>query len=916
MSQRRTFGPVSLVAALVLALAVPATASTEQRLQPERPAPWELADPSESEGFVDGLWFVEFAQEPRAAGGSARGIANERAAFQRDTTRAGIEAEIERDFGTLWNGVTVRASNPDANDLRQLRSVTAVYPVAIIEQPEPSEVSPELVTAITMTGADVAQSELGYTGEGLSVAIIDTGIDYNHVDLGGDGDHSTRIQAAADRSFDHPRISHGWDYVGDEFNPADPDAPQEPAPNPDPIDLEGHGTHVAGIVGADNEQRDTGVTGVAPGVTFGAYKVFGPGSTTADIIVDALEDAYVDGMDIVNMSLGAAFAWGQEYPTNRASNELSASGVVVVNSAGNSGAAGTWSLSAPATAHDIISVASADNLSQQTNVFEVEQLEQQVPYLPMSDAPAPPTEGTSDPLIWAGRGCVDTGRAIDDVLDPAHGDLTGRTALLVRGNCTFDQKYRGAVLAGATGVVIYNNIAGLFAGGGVTPIDDVWAAGISDTGGAALRGLLDAGETVVLEFSDETVTTPNPTGGLVSSFSSYGQDVELAFGPSVMAPGGLITSTYPGGGYAMLSGTSMAAPHVAGAAALMLEAEPDLDPFQIRDRLQNTAEPAPWSLAPGFGLLDHTFRQGAGMIQVDRAITADQRVTPAQVALADTDVTTTTLTVRNHGSEAVTYELGHADGLQTVVGTFLPDFWLTPAPVQFSSATVTVPAGGSADVSVTITAPYVGLANHQYGGYVTFTPVESTAATTLRVPYVGYAGDYVDEMGLLGYWYWGTGPDDQPEFVDVDPLLAVEVDDDYEIIEEDGHVFRTRDGEYPVVAPFFGHFPQEMELWAVDQRRGMRYLVAEEQYLPRSPGLIQRYLFEWDGTARAGASDKRRPVPSSTYTLEMKLLRAMGDAENPEHWETWQSPSFTVDARGPAADGNQGRGPGGGRGSR
>jgi minor extracellular serine protease Vpr len=914
MRGRWRLTPAVLVVALAMAMAGPASATSGERIQPDRPAPWDLTDVHDDAEFVENLWFVEFTSAPTVRGGNASALRNERAQFQRELRQEGITAAQQRDFDTLWNGVTVRADVAAAQDMQSLRSVTAVYPVAVIEQPEPTEVSPELVTAITMTGADVAQSELGLTGEGISVAVVDTGIDYNHLDLGGDGDHSNRIQAAGDRSLDHPRISHGWDYVGDEFNPADPDAPQTPASNPDPIDLEGHGTHVAGIVGADQEGREGGVTGVAPGVTFGAYKVFGPGSTTADVIVDALEDAYVDGMDVVNMSLGAAFVWGQEYPTTRVSNELANSGVVVVNSAGNSGASGTWTLSAPANAHDIISVASADNLSQQTRVFEVAQLERQIPFLPMSDAPAPPTEGTSDPLVWAGRGCVDTGRAGDDVLDPAHGDLTGRTALLVRGSCTFDQKYRGAVLAGATGVVIYNNVAGLFAGGGITPIDGVWAAGISDTSGAALRSLLDADETVVLEFTDETVTTPNPTGGLVSSFSSYGQDVELAFGPSVMAPGGLITSTYPGGGYAMLSGTSMAAPHVAGAAALMLEAEPDLDPFQVRDRLQNTAEPAVWSLNPGSGLLDHTFRQGAGMIQVDRAITADQRVTPAQVALADEDTTTTTLTVRNHGSEAVTYEVGHVNGLQTVVGTFLPDFWLTPVPVQLSPETVTVPAGGSADVSVTITAPYVGLANHQYGGNVTFTPVEESDATTLRVPYVGYAGDYVDEMGLLGYWWWGPGADDQPEFVEVDPLFAVEREDGYEFIEDDGHVFRTRDGEYPVVAPFFGHFPQEMELWAVDQARGKRYLVMQDEYLQRSPALVQRSLFEWDGTVRAGNSENRRPLPSSTFTLELRVLRALGDADDAEHWDTWESPEFELDARGPATTGNQGQGQGRGPG--
>jgi minor extracellular serine protease Vpr len=911
MRGRWRLGPAVLVASLVLALAAPAMATSGERIQPDRPTPWDLTDATDGSEFIEDLWFVEFAAAPKARGGNAATHRNERAQFQRELRQEGIAAQQERDFDTLWNGITVRADRNAAQDMQSLRSVTAVYPVAIVEQPEPSEVSPALASAITMTGADIAQTELGLTGEGLSVAIIDTGIDYNHPDLGGDGDNANRIAAAADRSFDHPRISHGWDYVGDEFNPADPDAPQEPAPNPDPIDLEGHGTHVAGIVGASGQ-----VTGVAPGVTFGAYKVFGPGSTTADVIVDALEDAYVDGMDIVNMSLGAAFVWGQEYPTTRVSNELAANGVVVVNSAGNSGASGSWTLSAPANAHDIISVASAENTEFDAQYFDVQEDGedvQAVPFMTMSDAAAPPTEGTSASLELIGTHPAvegDNTRLGCEASD-FDGFSAGNVAVMQRGVCTFAIKHTNAVNAGASGVVIYNNAPGLFAGGGI-PASDIWAAAVDLSDGELLVGLLNQGDAeITLAFNDDQITVDNPFAGLLSAFTSYGQDVELAFGPSVTAPGGLINSTYPGGGYAVLSGTSMAAPHVAGAAALLLEAEPDLDPFQVRDRLQNTAEPAVWSLSPGSGLLDHTYRQGAGMIQIDQAVLADQHVAPAQIAMGDADTATTTLTVHNRGAEEVTYEVGHVDAIQSVVGTFLMDFWLTPVPVQFGAESITVPAGGSAEVSVTLTAPYVGLANHQYGGYVTLTPVDEGSA--LRVPYVGYAGDYADEMGLLGYWYWGPAAGDQPEFVDVDPLLAFS-NDEGTFIAEEGHVYRTRDGEYPIVAPFFGHFPQEMELWAVDQERDKRHLVMWEEYLRRSPAIGDRYLFTWDGTTRAGNSENRRTLPSGSYTLEMRVLRAMGDADNPDHWETWESPEFELDARGPAATGNQGRGPGEGRG--
>jgi minor extracellular serine protease Vpr len=899
--KRHVFGPLVLVVALVMAFAVPAVAGSGEPVQPDSPAPWDLAAPEGVE-VVDDLWFVEFRTAPTARGGNAAAHANERAALRAQAREAGVDVEQERDFTTLWNGVTVRGSLQDVTELYGAAAVRSIQPVAIVDAPTPSEVSPELVAALGMTGADNAQSELGLTGAGLSVAIIDTGIDYNHPDLGGDGDETNRISANADRTMDHPRISHGWDYVGDEFNPADPDAPTQPDPNPDPIDIEGHGTHVAGITGASAASED-GVTGVAPGVTLGAYKVFGPGSTTSDVIVEALEDAFVDGMDIVNMSLGAAFAWGQDYPTSRASNELANQGVVVVNSAGNSGGAGAWTLSAPANAHDIISVASADNVAQQTFVFEVEQLDAPIPYLPMADAPAPPTEGEADPLVWAGRGCVDTGTTGDDLLDDPHGDLTGRTALIVRGDCTFAQKYRGAVEAGATGVVIYNNVAGLFAGGGIQRIDDAWAAAISNTSGATLRGLLDGGETVVLGFSDEQVSTPNPTAGLASSFTSYGMDVELAFGPSVMAPGGLITSTYPlpSGGYAMLSGTSMAAPHVAGAVALLLEAEPDLDPFEVRDRLQNTAEPAVWSLNPGLGFLDHTFRQGAGMIQIDRAVLADQHITPAQISLGDEDSATATMTVVNRGDEAVTYTVGHEFGLEIAVNTFAPGFYLAGADVT-APDTVTVPAGGSVEFDVSIVSPGAGLPNHQYGGYVTLT---SEDGTDLVVPYAGYDGDYVDELGLFGYWASST------EFVEIEPVLAGLDDEGDLVVVPDGHTYRLDDGDVPTVAPFFGHFPREMQLWVTEHRTGRTLLVEQAEYLRRSPAAGDRYLFSWDGRLPSGGSGNVRPPVSGDYTMELRVLRTLGDADNPEHWDTWES-SFTLETR--RGSGNADPGRGGGRG--
>jgi minor extracellular serine protease Vpr len=152
------------------------------------------------------------------------------------------------------------------------------------------------------------------------------------------------------------------------FN-ADPTSPfydPVPVPDPDPDDCQGHGTHVAGIVGANGD-----AVGVAPEVTFGAYRVFGcDGSTTADIMIAAMERALADDMDILNMSIGSAFTWPQ-YPTAVASDLLVDAGMVVVASIGNSGASGTFSAGAPGLGEKVIGVAAFENLTATFPVAEV-----------------------------------------------------------------------------------------------------------------------------------------------------------------------------------------------------------------------------------------------------------------------------------------------------------------------------------------------------------------------------------------------------------------------------------------------------------------------------------------------------------------------------------------------------------------
>src|SRR5574340_478468 len=620
------FKKLSIIVILALVLAtgsfIPVHAQEVEPVDPIYPVP-----SVEPEGIIDETpeyWFVELNSKPTVEGTSIQVTKAEKKAFREAARRAGLQYTERMAYDKLWNGLSIKIDKSQLDALVKLPGVKAIYPVDVIAMPIPYDdpYNPELYTALAQTGADIAQNEVGYTGKGIKVAVMDTGIDYGHPDLGGDG-----VARSNSTVFPTDRVAYGYDLVGDAFN-ADSTSPYyNPVTTPDayPDDCYGHGTHVAGIIGANGT-----VVGVAPEVTFGAYRVFGcQGSTTSDIMLAAMEMALEDDMDVLNMSIGSAFQWPQ-YPTAVASDRLVNKGMVVVASIGNSGARGLGK--------KVIGVAAFDNTNVFLPYFNVNDMP--VGYIAMTYSPPIPTSGTLD--------VVDVGLACD----PLVVDITGKAALASRGTCSFAIKANNAIAAGAEAVLIANNAAGVFSGtlGGPLPTPKP-VVGISKEAGAAIRAMP---APWTLDWTDKLASFPSPTASLISSFSSYGLSPDLELKPDIGAPGGNIFSTYPLelGGYVTMSGTSMSSPHVAGAVALLLQARPNLPAQAVRDILQNSADPHLWWGNPGLGYLDNVHRQGAGMLDIDDAILATTSITPAKIAAGESQAGpyTQTLTIKNDSS--------------------------------------------------------------------------------------------------------------------------------------------------------------------------------------------------------------------------------------------------------------------------
>jgi subtilisin family serine protease len=874
-----------VAAASVVALAVPATMAGADGLQLVA----EVQSVGAAEPTYEGTrsWFVELKP--------GRSAAN----FRSEASAVNLRYSERFAFERLWKGLSVTVDADQYDKLEGLRSVATTYPVLDIPAPELSPVAnPELATAIAMTGADIAQNELGLSGDGVRVAVMDTGIDYDNPALGGDG--TSRLDSG---QFPNGRVVAGFDFVGEDFNASGSGAALVPVPDPRPDDCNGHGSHVAGIVGANGSVAGDMIKGVAPEVDFGAYRVFGcVGSTSSDIMIAAMERALADDMDILNMSIGSAFQTWPQYPTAAAADALVDAGVVVVTSIGNSGANGLLSASAPGVGNKVIGTASFDNTHVETNVFTVSPDNRQIGFVPATGSPPPPPSG-SLPMSRTG-----TVASTTDACTPLPaGSQTGNAVLIRRGGCNFSTKATNAQNAGASAVVLYNNVPGFFSATvvpsapGDVPIT-IPVAAINDVDGALIDGRLASGP-VTMTWTTLTLTQVTSTGGLISSFSSYGLNAELTVKPDIGAPGGLIRSTIPIelGGAGLNSGTSMASPHVAGAAALLKEARPGLAAERFRDILQNSADPRPLSQAPGAGILDFVHRQGAGMVDIDDAVRSTTTILPGKLSLGEGGGPhTRTLTVTNSGSSAVTYNLSHVGAaLSGPSGTLIHPFAfgifgpaLTTA--TFSSPSVTVPAGGSATVNVTVTNTLPNL--FMYGGYVVFTP--TTAGQTYRVPYAGMGGDYQSAVVLRtvplapNFQFPAIGQQTGATSFSILPIGT------------GGTWTLQGQSQIPNVLLHFSYQSRRIEIEVVKASNGQKVHpvfsnVHEEDYLPRNSTATGFFAFPWNGTRMHdngnGTADHRKVVEDGQYKLVVKVLKALGTPGNPAHWETWTSPTITID---------------------
>ncbi|HEY5808920.1 MAG TPA: S8 family serine peptidase [Povalibacter sp.] len=538
---------------------------------------------------------------------------------------ASVGAEELARVQVAHNAIAVRV------DASQLTQIAAIPGVAMVRPVINYEMT--LSETVPYVGGTAVQ-QAGKDGTGVKVAVLDSGIDYTHKNLGGAG--TLEAYAAAygagpsdplntmidPTTFPTAKVTGGFDFVGETW----PTGLR--TEDPDPIDFQGHGSHVADII-AGKSQDGTHV-GMAPGASLLAVKVCSAVATSCNgvallLAVDFALDPNADGdmsdaADIIHLSLGSDYGQVEDDLTAALQDAVDL-GVVVVASAGN-GSNKPYVVGSPSIAAGVISVAQTQVPSAQATPLVIN--------TPAAIAGvygntatldwSPIGAGASGDVAYIGRGCPAGSIAAGSPADPFLSNPSGKIALIDRGSCSVSLKVDYAVKGGAIGVLI-----GLVAPGDAVSFSygggDSFAPAlvIQQLLSSQIKAQLNGGQTVNVSMSPASAI---PLVGSMASTSSRGPSSTQNIKPEIGAPGASVSAEVgTGDGATAFGGTSGAAPMVSGAAALLVQAFPKRSPIQIKAMLMNSANTTVYTnpaLLPG-GLAPIT-RIGAGELRVDKAI--------------------------------------------------------------------------------------------------------------------------------------------------------------------------------------------------------------------------------------------------------------------------------------------------------
>ncbi len=727
----------------------------------------------------------------------------------------GNDLDVRYQFTYLTNAFSIETEFQNLEEIAKMDNVKSVFVMPVYNAiPVEDAASPLTESAGGMTGVDYVREELGYTGKGMKIAVIDTGLDLDHPSFAAEPETTDSSLTIADieavlkdlnayekRSsitgktlYRSAKVPYAFNYVDNSLT-ADHSS-----------DGQGdHGTHVAGIAAA-NAVEGSGVVGMAPDAQLIIMKVFGAnGGAYTDDIVAALEDAMTLGCDVVNLSLGSPAGFtSSDTEIDLIYERLASQDIIATISAGNEGTSSDsnmWgtdlnrtqnpdnaTVGSPGIYVNATTVASADNAQVANNYFTVAG-GTKVFYTDPYEYMYALTDLADQEMEYV---VIDGLGEEGDFYDADGASLVeGKVAVVKRGTISFAEKIFNAQYAGAAAVLVWNQTEG----------EDIFVFGmqISDSDGnypdipAALISLEDGrmmadSETKTMTVAADVAFRTNTSGGQMSYFSSWGVAPDLSLEPDITGVGGSVYSCYDGGSYGLMSGTSMSAPQVAGVSALVMqylyEKYPNSPNGTIRELaealMMSTADPI---ISTDSGVEASPRQQGAGLVDAKEATTTEAYLTvggnspKAELGDSSTGKFKFSFEIHNIGNEDKTYTMD-ASLLSEVAASGYGQYFMygmdtaLSGSVTFDKDTVTVPAGGKSNVTVTVELSEEDKAYFaecwKNGGYVEgfvylYTETEDGGLVSeLNLPFLGFYGDWTQAPVFdTAYWYdssfWGAG---------------------------------------------------------------------------------------------------------------------------------------------------------------